>query len=82
MVPAEQGEYLEASDHERIAENNGFIVDLQADRLLERILHRDNMNNAYFSVKANKGVGGVDRMSVDELLPYLKENKDPLLSEL
>ena len=82
MVPAEQGEYLEASDHERIAENNGFIVDLQADRLLERILHRDNMNNAYFSVKANKGVGGVDRMSVDELLPYLKENKDTLLSEL
>ena len=66
----------------RIAENNGFIVDLQADRLLERILHRDNMNNAYFSVKANKGVGGVDRMSVDELLPYLKENKDTLLSEL
>ena len=82
MVPEEQGEYLEASDHERIAENNGFIVDLQADRLLERILHRDNMNNAYFSVKANKGVGGVDRMSVDELLPYLKENKDTLLSEL
>ena len=82
MVPAEQGEYLEASDHERIAENNGFIVDLQADRLLERILHRDNMNNAYFSVKANKGVGGVDSMSVDELLPYLKENKDTLLSEL
>ena len=82
MVPAEQGEYLEASDHGRIAENNGFIVDLQADRLLERILHRDNMNNAYFSVKANKGVGGVDRMSVDELLPYLKENKDTLLSEL
>ena len=76
MVPAEQGEYLEAFDHGRIAENNGFIVDLQADRLLERILHRDNMNNAYFSVKANKGVGGVDRMSVDELLPYLKENKD------
>lgn len=82
MVPAEQGEYLEASEHERIAENNGFIVDLQADRLLEQILHRDNMNNAYFSVKANKGVGGVDRMSVDELLPYLKENKDTLLSEL
>ena len=50
--------------------------------MLERILYRDNMNNAYFGVKANKGVGGVDRMSVDELLPYLKENKDTLLSEL
>ena len=82
MVPAEQGEYLEASDHGRIAENNGFIVDLQADRLLERILHRDNMNNAYFSVKANKGVGGVDRMSVDELLPYLRKHRLDLLRQI
>ena len=41
MVPAEQGQYLEASDHERIAENNGLIGDLLEDRLLERILHRD-----------------------------------------
>ena len=41
MLPAEQGQYLEASDHERIAENNGLIGDLLEDRLLERILHRD-----------------------------------------
>lgn len=82
MVSAEQKEYPEASDHGRIAENNGFIVDLQTDRLLERILHRDNMNKAYFRVKANKGTGGVDKMSVDELLPYLKENKDVLLEQL
>lgn len=32
---------MEASDHERIAENNGLIGDLLEDRLLERILHRD-----------------------------------------
>lgn len=82
MVSVEQGEYFEVSDHDKVAEHNGFIVDLQVDRLLERILHRDNMNKAYFSVKANKGVGGVGRMSVDELLSYLKENKDTLLSEL
>lgn len=28
---------MEASDHERIAENNGLIGDLLEDRLLERI---------------------------------------------
>ena len=81
-VPAEQEEYPKASDHERITENNDFIMDLQTDRLLEMILARNNMNNAYFKVKSNKGVGGVDKMSVDELLPYLKENKDKLLEQL
>ena len=42
--------------------------------LLEKILHRDNMNNAYRRVKENKGSHGVDGMSVNELLPYLKQN--------
>ena len=42
--------------------------------LLEKILHRDNMNNAYRRVKENKGSHGVDGMSVNELLPYLKKN--------
>ena len=82
MVPAEQGEYPKASNHERITENNDFIMDMQTGGLLERILDRDNMNNAYLRVKSNKGVGGVDKMSVDELLPYLKENKDNLLRQL
>jgi len=44
--------------------------------LLEKILDRDNMNKAYKKVKANKGKPGVDGMTVDELLPYLKENGD------
>jgi group II intron reverse transcriptase/maturase len=45
-----------------------------AIRLLEKILDRSNMNLAYKRVKANKGSHGVDGMSVDELLPFLKQN--------
>lgn len=45
-----------------------------ADELLEEILHRDNLNLAYKRVKANKGSHGIDGMTVNELLPYLKEN--------
>ena len=45
-----------------------------ASGLLERILHRDNMNLAYKRVKANKGSYGVDGMTVDELLQFLKQN--------
>ena len=44
------------------------------DCLLEVIIERDNLNLAYKQVKRNKGSHGVDGMSVDELLPYLKQN--------
>ena len=40
--------------------------------LLERILEPNNLNRAYKRVKANKGAPGVDGMTVDVLLPYLK----------
>lgn len=46
--------------------------------LLERILSRDNLNAAYRRVKANRGSHGVDGMTVDELLPYLKRNGETL----
>ena len=42
--------------------------------LLEKILDRDNLNKAYKRVRVNKGKPGVDGMTVDELLPFLKEN--------
>ena len=42
--------------------------------LLERILSNDNMNTAYKRVCANKGAGGVDGVTVEELGDYIKEN--------
>lgn len=36
------------------------------------------MNEAYLRVFRNKGAGGVDGITVDELKQYLKENKDEL----
>ncbi|MGK0469444.1 MAG: RNA-directed DNA polymerase [Clostridium sp.] len=50
--------------------------------LMEKILHRDNLNQAYKRVKKNKGSSGVDGMTVDELLEYLKRNKSQLQKEL
>jgi group II intron reverse transcriptase/maturase len=81
-VSAEQKEYAEASARGRITESNHIITNLQGDRLLERIIDRDNLNRAYKKVKANKGVGGTDGMSVDELLPYLKENNRQLVQKI
>lgn len=42
--------------------------------LLEKILSRDNMFAALDKVKANKGAGGIDGISVNEIGQYLKEN--------
>ena len=75
MVSAEQKEYAEVSAHQRITENNDIIADFQTDNLMEQILHKDNLNKAYKKVKSNKGAGGVDGMSVDELLDFLKDNQ-------
>ena len=50
--------------------------------LFERILSRDNLNQAYLQVVRNKGAAGVDGMTYDQLLPYLKEQKEELLTQL
>jgi group II intron reverse transcriptase/maturase len=73
---------VEVPAHVRIAEHNDIITDLSADSLLRKILSRDNMNEAYRKVKSNRGTGGVDKMSVDELLPYLREHRLELLRQI
>lgn len=43
-------------------------------QLMEQILSRENMKLAHKKVKANKGVAGIDEISVDDIDEYLKEN--------
>lgn len=43
-------------------------------KLMEQILSRENMNLAYKKVKANKGASGIDKVEVDEIHNYIKEN--------
>ncbi len=81
-VPAEQGEYAEVYDSLRITENNVINAGLSTERLLEEILDKDNMNRAFKKVKTNKGAGGIDKMEVDELLQYLRENGRQLLEAI
>lgn len=53
-----------------------------AENLLERILERNNLNQAYLKVKRNGGSAGIDGMTVEEMLPYLKEHREELLEAL
>lgn len=52
------------------------------NELLEKILSRDNMNLAYKRVKGNKGASGIDDMTVEELLQYLKENGEQIKEDI
>lgn len=53
-----------------------------ATGLLERILDRDNLNRAYKQVKRNHGAPGIDGMTVEAALPWLRENRDELLQSI
>ena len=53
-----------------------------ASDLLEAILDRDNLNRAYKRVKRNHGAAGIDGMTVEEALPWLKEHREELLRSI
>ena len=50
--------------------------------LLDEILSRSNLNNAYLQVYRNKGASGVDGVTVEELKQYLKDNKEEILTKI
>lgn len=52
------------------------------DDLMEKILNRDNLNKAYQRVKRNHGAPGIDAMTVESVLPWLREHKEELLSSI
>ncbi len=50
--------------------------------LLEKMLDRDNLSRAFKRVKANKGAPGVDGMTIDETLQWLKEHNHELTDRI
>ena len=58
-------------------EGKGMSVTIQ-----DLVLDRNNLNQAYLRVKRNKGAAGIDDMTVNDLLPYLREKKMELIASL
>ena len=79
---AEREEITEVCESRRITETDITNREKQTEGLFEQILAPENLNLAYRQVKRNKGAGGIDRMQVDELLPFLKEHQNELVQAL
>ena len=65
-----------------ITENDLTAFTQEKDGLLEYILSSSNLNLAYKQVNRNKGSGGIDKMEVEELLPYLRQHKEELIQSI
>jgi len=52
------------------------------DRLLERILSRENMRRAWKRVKANKGAAGIDQMSVADFPAFARKEWERIRESL
>jgi len=65
-----------------ISEGSLVTVQPSLDGLLELIVSPGNMNAAYKQVVRNGGAGGVDRMGVEELLPYLRVHGEELTKSI
>lgn len=50
--------------------------------LMEVIITKENLNQAYKKVVTNKGASGIDEMTVKELGNYIRENQEEILSSL
>ena len=79
---AERESYEEAQTLIGMVGDDLVEVQLMSDRMLEYILTPDNLNRAYRQVKANKGSGGIDKMDVEHLLPYLRSHKVEIVESL
>lgn len=50
--------------------------------IITKILARDNLNEAFKNVKANKGASGIDKLSIEETEEYIKQNKATIVWQL
>ena len=51
-------------------------------KVIERVLSKDNLNEAYKQVIRNKGASGIDEMTCEEVKDYLNVNGDKLINQI
>ena len=56
--------------------------EIDTERLLERIISKLNIYEAYKRVKKNGGSHGIDGMTIEQLLPYLQKHYEDMANSL
>lgn len=51
-------------------------------KLIDEILSEENLKEAIKRVKVNKGVAGIDKMTVDKIDSYFEEHKNEIISNI
>ena len=51
-------------------------------KLMDEVLSKDNLNQAYLQVTRNKGTSGVDNMTCEEVKDYLKVHGNDLINQI
>ena len=51
-------------------------------KLMDEVLSKDNLNQAYLQVTRNKGASGIDDMTCEEVKDYLKVHGDELICQI
>lgn len=79
---------MEREDKEKVhsvsltSEMNQNDRNMYDSKLMEKILDKDNMNEAFKRVKKKKGSHGIDGLTIDELQEYLKEHGEQLRKDI
>lgn len=55
---------------------------MHENRTLDRILSRNNLNEAFRQVERNKGAAGIDGMTIEEAKEYLRQHKEELIQTI
>ena len=63
-------------------ERKEITIQMYEYKTLDKILEKDNLNDAYKQVMRNKGSAGVDKMTLDELGGYLAKHRDKIILEI
>lgn len=80
-VGTECQEHAEASSTQGMAPAENANMQCRHS-LMERVVDKDNMREAYAKVRSNRGSAGVDRMGVSQMHDYFKEHADELFQQV
>ncbi|MCK5788379.1 MAG: group II intron reverse transcriptase/maturase [Chlamydiia bacterium] len=79
---------MESQYKQKVSSKSAVLSEVEAklrnytENLLEEIVSKRNLYEAYKQVKKNKGSHGVDGMEISKLLPYLQQNAPKLIKDL